>query len=227
MKKSCRRIEEKRQPVMLSSGRRSLRLKKTSDRRLWICQRCFHAQSRLYAGIPSEPQNDSRKLSNDKPLSPIEAFRKRFLQQESSTEDPKHPSSPADIFRTNWMNLPGTERPAPPISRNFSLGDLAEAYRKTSTPRKYVKRDIWFADPKQLEEQTTLEEVEATSGLRELSELDDMETGQPEVFAGEIMRNYQGVLPLNGEPYAQGKYPLKQGALIETRGYSLPLLKLM
>src|SRR5271154_254042 len=146
---------------MLSSGRRPLPLKKASSRRLWICKRCFHAQSRLYAGTPSEPQNDSGKSSTDKPLSPIEAFRKRFLQQESSIEDPKPSSSPADIFRKNWMNLPNTERPAPPISTNFSLGDLAEAYRKTGTPRKYVKRDIWFADPKQAEEQTTLEEIEA------------------------------------------------------------------
>jgi hypothetical protein len=117
------------------------------------------------------------------------------------------------------MNAPPTERPAPPISENFSLNDLAEAYRKSGTPRKYVKREIWFADPKQVEDQTTLEELEEAGELRELSRLDDLETGPSEIFAGENTRDYQGVLPLNGEPYVQQKYPLKQGALIETRGY--------
>lgn len=204
---------------MLSSGRGSLHIKKPPYRQLWICKRCFHAQSRLFSGQPSEPQNDRSKSSPEKPVSPIEAFRKRFAQQESSPESLKHSPSPTDVFRTNWVNLPPTERPAPPTSENFSLADLAEAYRKTGTPRKYVKRELWFADPKQVEDQTTLEQIEKTSELRGLSRLDDLETGSPDYFAGENMREYQGVLPLNGEPYVQQKYPLKQGALIETRGY--------
>src|SRR5436190_13590447 len=105
--------------MLLRSGRTSLRPKKSSDQGIWICGRCFHAQHRLYSSQPSEPENDSPKSSPDEPLSPIDAFRKRFVQQESSTGPPSQSSSPADIFRTNWMNAPPTERPAPQISENF------------------------------------------------------------------------------------------------------------
>jgi hypothetical protein len=44
-------------------------------------------------------------------------------------------------------------------------------------------------------------------------------TENAEIFAGENMRDYQGVLPLNGEHYTPTKFPIKQGDLIETRGY--------
>jgi hypothetical protein len=49
--------------------------------------------------------------------------------------------------------------------------------------------------------------------------MDDMEEGSPEIFAGENMREYQGLLPLNGEQYVHERFYIKQGALIETRGY--------
>lgn len=209
---------------MLSIGRRSLRLKEPPGQQQWICGRCFHAQNRIYATQPSEPPNNPSKSSPEKPISPIDTFRRGIEGLDSSAEPPKQSNSPAEIFRTHWMNLPSTESPAPPNFENFSLGDLAEAYRKTGTPRKYVKRDIWFTEPKQEENQTTLEDIEELSQLKELRQLDELETHDLEFFEGENMREYQGVLPLNGAPYVQEKHPLKQGALIETRGYLILLL---
>ena len=204
---------------MLSGGRRSLRLKRCSEQQIWICKRCFHAQNRLHAGQQPQSQNASSKLTTDKPLSPTEAFRQRFAQRGESAEPPKQSPSPADLFRTNWMNSPPSERPAPPLSNTFTLGDLAEAYRKSGTSRKYVKRDIRAINPRRSEDATALEEVEEASELQQLSQMDDLEEGSPEIFAGENVREYQGVLPVNGEQYVHERFYIKQGALIETRGY--------
>ena len=119
------------------------------------------------------------------------------------------------------MNLPPSPRPAPPLSNAFTLNDLAEAYRKSGTSRKYVKRDVRTINPKRSEDTTTFEEMEEASELQQLSQMDDMEEGSPEIFAGENVREYQGVLPLNGEQYVHQRFSIKQGALIETRGYIL------
>ena len=203
---------------MLSSGSRSLQLKKSSERQIWICKRCLHSQNRLHARQQPQSQNASSKSTTDTPLSPTEAFRQRFAQGGESSEPPKQSHTPADLFRTNWMKLPPSERPTPPPSNTFTLGDLAEAYRKNSPSSKYVKRDIRTTNPRS-EDATTLEEVEEASELQQLSQMDDMEEGSHEIFAGENMRGYQGVLPLNGEEYVHQRFFIKQGSLIETRGY--------
>jgi transcription elongation factor len=117
------------------------------------------------------------------------------------------------------MNLPSSERPAPPLSNTFTLGDLAEAYRKNSTSRQCVKRDVGAVNTKKSEDSITLEEMEEVSQLQQLSQMDDMEEGSYEIFAGENMREYQGVLPLNGDQYVHQRFSIKQGSLIETRGY--------
>src|SRR5437773_1628113 len=59
-------------------------------------------------------------------------------------------------------------------------------------------------------------ETEETNEITELISLDNMDT-RVEIFAGENMREYQGVLSLNGEQYVEQKHLLKQGALVETR----------
>ena len=205
---------------MLSSGRGSLRLKKSSERQLWICRRCFHAQNLLHAGQQPQSRNASSKSTADKSLSPTEAFRQRFVQRGEPTEPSKQTPSPADLFRTNWMNLPPSERLAPSLSNTFTLGDLAEAYRKSGTSKKY-KRDIGAINSRRHEDTTTLEEVNEANELQQLSEMDDMEEGSLEIFGGENVREYQGVLPLNGEKYVHERFHIKQGALIEIRGYVL------
>ena len=81
-----------------------------------------------------------------------------------------------------------------------------------------MKRDIRVVDSKR-SENTTLEQAQEANELEQLSQLDDTEEGSPEIFAGENVREYQGVLPLKGEKYVQERYSIKQGSLIETRGY--------
>jgi hypothetical protein len=117
------------------------------------------------------------------------------------------------------MKIPAEEPPKPPAP-DFTLADLAGAYRKKGTTRKYIKRDTWLPNPKQKVDETF--EMDETSQLAELSRLDELDNvDEGDVFGGEITRDYQGVLPLNGEPRTEEKYPLKQGALVETRGYVL------
>src|SRR5271170_1705595 len=124
---------------MLGNGRRSaLHLKKPPDRHFWICKRCFHARNPLYADQQPEHKPELSKSSADKPISPIEAFRQRFAQQQQSTnEPPKRPHSPADIFRTNWMNVPPSEKPAPNTEEPLSFDNLLKGYRQSG-----VKDDI-------------------------------------------------------------------------------------
>ena len=106
----------------------------------------------------------------------------------------------------------------------MTLGDLAAAYRKQGSSTKYAKIATKTLVYKEQIKETELEEMDNESHLQdmnELNELDDIEevTENDEVFAGENIRNYQGVLPLNGEQYTPQKFPIKQGDLIETRGY--------
>lgn len=206
---------------MLGTGRRSLRLTKTSDRQIWICRRCFNAQSRLYAKQESDQESDTSTSLNEQPFSPLAAFRKKFNQTEPSNETPKQPSSPADIFRTNWMNLPPSGKPGAPNSQPLPLSDLAEAYRKTRTPHKYAKGQLGFPEPTQKAIESTLRDVKETSDLSELSHLDETDSiseSSLEIFGGENARDYQGVIPLSGEHYVRQKDSLKRGALVETRG---------
>jgi hypothetical protein len=71
-------------------------------------------------------------------------------------------------------------------------------------------------------EEPITKEMEKFAELSQLDELDPDEA--VDILGAEITRDYQGVLPLNGQPYKQQKYPIKQGTLVETRGGYTPLL---
>jgi hypothetical protein len=199
---------------MFRAKRSRLGLTKKSNRSLWICRRCFHEQTGLHNEHQPEQNSNSATSSSEKPLSPIEAFRLRFSQG----PPPQPQNSPDGIPQTSWDKFPSTEKPE---LENVTLGDLAEAYRKSDIRRKYIKRDIWLPDPKQEIDQTTLEDLDEVTDLSELSSLDETESiaEEAEVFAGEMMRDYAGVIPLNGEQYVIRKFPVKQGDLVETRVY--------
>lgn len=209
-------------------GRRGpLHLKPRPLRQKWICQRCFHAQWRLHGAQQLDPSSGSPK-SSEKPLSPVEAFRLKYIQQRQQNETPKQPLSPAERFRTNWSLAGVDKQPEESVSEKdeiVTLADLAAAYRKHGSSKKYAKiAAVKTPNQKGEIKEAELEEMERASRLNdmnELNELDDMEevTESGEVFAGENMRDYQGVLPLNGEQYTPQKFPIKQGDLIETRGY--------
>ena len=194
--------------------------------RIWICRRCFHAQRRLYAQQSSE-SSDKTSKGDVQPLSPLEAFRRRWAANKTNEDTSKSASGVADILRADWGHTLD-ERTQKTIEQKFTLDDLAEALKKEDVSRQYIKRDVWVPKPKskQKEEgQQTLEEIEAMDELTELSRLDELESdavGVVDVFGGEITRDYQGVIPLHGEQYISEQYPLKQGALVETRGYSPP-----
>jgi hypothetical protein len=199
---------------MFRAKRSQFGLPKKCNRSLWICRRCFHEQIGLYNERQPEQNSNPATSSSETPLSPIEAFRLRFSQ--GPTVNPE--SGPDGTLRSIWDDSPSTDKPE---LENITLGALAEAYRKSDIRRKYIKRDIWLPDPKQEIDQTTLEGLEEMSDLAEISQLDEMESiaEETEVFAGEMMRDYAGVIPLNGERHVKQKFPVKQGDLVETRGY--------
>ena len=124
--------------------------------------------------------------------------------------------------------MAASEQSPQPVSQSFSLGELAEAYRKSGTSGKYVTKKIQRPNMNEEVDNVTIEGIEMDDELSELSQLDEMDTTQSvNVFAGEDMREYQGVVALNGQEYIKEKYPLRQGYLVEIRRYFRPSILLM
>lgn len=209
---------------MYGGRNRATKLAVKSARRIWICQRCFHAQTKLLA---EQQSNTSSDPSNEpeKPLSPVEAFRLKYLQPQPQNEPPKQPLSPAERFRTSWSKFAVEQSPSQPVpEKKLTLNDLAIEYRKHGSPRQYCREVLIASNEKEEVNDIASEEPRKTlesNDVNELSRLDEMEevTENAEIFVGENLRDYQGVLPLNGEHYKPTKFPIKQGDLIETRGY--------
>jgi hypothetical protein len=166
----------------------------------------------------------------------VEAFRRKYLQQRSQDEPPKQSLSPAERFRTNWSLGGGGENQAAAPNEEkkdkLMLEDLAAAYRLHGASRKYVKKPVRLSSRKEKVDSSVREEPDQgiiSNYMNELSRLDEMEKvpEDDEIFAGENFRDYQGVLPLNGEQYSPQRFPIKSGDLVETRGYSIFALQLL
>lgn len=226
---------------MYGGRHRAAQLAVKPIRRLWICPRCFNSQTRLLAEQQSDTSSESVK-SAEKPLSPVEAFRVKYLQPQTQNDPPKQPASPADRFRKDWSKPAAEQPPTEPVPESrLTLNDLAIEYRKHGAPRQYCHeirlspKEVEKADNFEMEEPVKIIEsndandfgmqepgkIIESNDMNELSQLDEMEevTETDEIFAGENVRDYQGVLPLNGEQYTPTKFPIKQGDLVETRGY--------
>ena len=209
---------------MYGGRNRATKLAAKPAQRIWICQRCFHAQSKLLAEQHSNTSSDPSKQP-EKPLSPVEAFRLKYLQPQPQNKPPKQPLSPVERFRTSWSKPTADQPPSPTVpEKPLTLNDLAIEYRKHGSPRQYCSEILIGSNEKEEVDDIPSEEPRRmleSNDVNELSRLDEMEevTENAEIFAGENMRDYQGVLPLNGEHYTPTKFPIKQGDLIETRGY--------
>jgi len=221
---------------MLTPRRLVLRLRETS-RRKWVCQRCI-SQTQLRLSQPANEDERSGESLNSKVDAnspPIEAGQmlKELKSEQVLSQEPQsgESGSPTDTFRRQWAQSPSPKKP-PSVSGNFSLAQLAEAYQRNGISRQYVKGSTWVLKQEQLLEEENQQkkedqaldniekEISSTPELDDLSRLDEVETATSvDIFAGENMRDYQGVIPLNGEDYEQTKYPLKLGTFIETRGY--------
>jgi hypothetical protein len=190
---------------MLASGRRALHLKTPSQPPIWICRRCFHAQTRRNIQQQPEQPPDPSKTPVDRPLSPIEAFMKRYAKENKQ---------PPIQQRSNVVvdSAPSFKPGAP------SFSEIAEAYRKNVASKQCNDR------ASQKPKKETAKEKDDVAGSKmlyqELNRLDEMwDAGTNEVFEGEFMReDYQGAIALNGEEYVQKKFPFKQGDVVETKG---------
>src|SRR5579859_4413927 len=204
---------------MYGGRNRATKLAAKPAQRIWICQRCFHAQTKLLSEQHSNTSSDPSKQP-EKPLSPVEAFRLKYLQPQTQNEPPKQPLSPAERFRTSWSKATADQPPSQPVpEKTLTLNDLAIEYRKHGSPRQYCSEILIGSNEKEEVDDIPSEEPRRmleSNDVNELSRLDEMEevTENAEIFAGENMRDYQGVLPLNGEHYTPTKFPIKQGDLI-------------
>src|SRR5271170_1562564 len=102
---------------MLTTGRRALHLKTPSQPPIWICKRCFHAQSRRNIQQQLDQPPDPSKTPDDKPLSPIEAFLKQYAK--------KSKQSPTQQRNNVVVDSAPSLGPGAP-----SFSEIAEAYRK-------------------------------------------------------------------------------------------------
>lgn len=223
-------------------GRKDLlELAKKPNSSIRICKRYLRQQTVLHnEKPPGQDRNPGKSSPAEKPLSPIDAFRLRFSDKAPPIKPipslrthkaaDKKAVSHTEALRSENQQEPHAQHETLPTQESsvgshegesISLEHLAEAYRQTGAPREYVKRDAWIPEQAQNLGQTSAEDVDEAGELAELSRLDEedseIEDGG-ELFAGEITRDYQGVIPLNGEEYVKQKFPIKQGALVETRG---------
>lgn len=202
----------------------------TAGRPPWLCKRCFHAQIRLLSEqSQSDPSSNNSSAGSsagdDVPLSPIEAFRRKYIKPTRQAESPKEPSVPpssAEIFNFNWASSEVTQNETPQsASKPLTLADLAAAYREQGAPREYSSKRLEKKDVDSIQDNMS----KIAIGRRDLGELiqqDEMDIlGENEIFGGENIRDYQGVLPLEGKEFVQEKFAVKLGSLVETRSYSI------
>lgn len=209
---------------MLSKGTASVYLSKTVDRGIWTCKACTETQRHLYAAQSSH-RRDFSSSPTDRPLSPIDTFRQKCAAREPSVQSEKQTQSPADVFRRSWKDISPPEPPAQSIPQKFALHELADAYRKSGVPRTYVKSDVSVRKQKQEIREIVLEDVEMDNEMSELSQLDDIDTVERfDIFAGENMRDFQGVIALHGQNNVECKSLIKQGCLVEVRGTNTYIL---
>jgi hypothetical protein len=169
----------------------------------------------------SESSAASGGSSEDVPLSAMEAFRRKYVKGAPQKEQTEAPSAspPSSPFASDWSSAVPEESPKPQTDpKALTLENLAAIYREQGISREYSTRK-----PKvTVQNRTPNKLVDMTSrrrDLRELIERDEKETpGDADIFGGENMRDYQGVLPLEGGEYMQEKFALKLGSLVESRG---------
>ena len=193
---------------------------KANTEKVWICKRCINAYNRLFdiQQAPLFKGNSFSTCSSTKSMLPAEAYRIQFGKKNSNESVTKR-LSPTESLGKNWPTPPSSEQLSfSPMSENLSLADLAEAYRKPTDSLPDVIEKSATNPQDRADDIVLLEDIEETPENNEINMLDEInQTTVFDVFDGENMRDYQGVLPLNGEQYVPQRLPLKQGALIEIR----------
>src|SRR5579862_4443416 len=205
---------------MLSGRTRPASLRTQILRSTRICKRCFNARIRLLSeqsqsDVPEAPKDSPE----DPPLSPIEAFRRRYVQATPQPEVSKERKSPSDLFNSNWTSPAIDEdQAAKSAPKLMTLDHLAAAYRTQGASKKYDGQEEKQADGVSVE--ASPKRAEDKLDLSHLIEQDEVESvDELDIFEGENMRDYQGVLPLEGSEYIQEKFSIKLGSLVETRGF--------
>jgi len=138
------------------------------------------------------------------------------VEQQSQLD---RPLSPAERFRRSWSKPEDTATRPP--RKPFTLHELAKAAHPEPTVPKIEKAQSVWLDPLAAEQEEQLRQIEEEADLDTLEALHDVELDfDIDVFEGEITRGYAGSLPLAGREMVNAKQFIKQGSLIETRGYN-------
>jgi len=144
------------------------------------------------------------------------SIRPTRVQQQSQLD---RPLSPAERFRQSWSKPEDTA--TRPLRKAFTLDELAKAAHPEPTVSRIEKAPSVWLEPLAAEQEEQLRQIEEEADLDTLEALHDVELDfDIDVFEGEITRGYAGSLPLAGREMVNAKQFIKQGSLVETRGYN-------
>jgi hypothetical protein len=126
--------------------------------------------------------------------------------------------TPAERFRQSWSKPEentSTEPRAIP-----TLDDISNPSKIIHHPSKIEGAKPKFLEIIEAQQEDQLRQIEDAAEVETLESQNEEETDFDfEVFEGENTRGYVGLLPLADMEAVNPKYLIKQGSLIETRGY--------
>jgi hypothetical protein len=128
------------------------------------------------------------------------------------------PLSPAERFRRSWSkpdeNASAEPKPIP------TLDEISNPTRKVYRTSKIEDAKPNILEIIEAEQEDQLRQIEDEAEVEALESRNEEETDfEFEVFEGENTRGYVGLLPLADMEAVNPKHLIKQGSLIETRGY--------
>jgi hypothetical protein len=128
------------------------------------------------------------------------------------------PLTPAERFRQSWSkpkeNTSAEPKPIP------TLDEISNPSKRIHRPSKIEDAKPRFLEIIEAQQEDQLRQIEDAAEAEALESQNEEETDFDfEVFEGENTRGYIGLLPLADMEAVNPKYLIKQGSLIETRGY--------
>jgi hypothetical protein len=160
----------------------------------WRWAQSFFPKSRGRKVICAQCFHAIARLHADKPLTPAERFRQSW-------------SKPEENASAEHKTIPTLEQVANPTHKIYRTSKIEEA-----------KPNILETIEAQQEDQ--LRQIEDEAEVEPLESQNEAEVDFDfEVFEGENTRGYVGLLPLADMEVVNPKRMIKQGSLIEIRGY--------
>jgi len=143
------------------------------------------------------------------------SIKQRHVEQQSQLDGLL---STAERFRRTWSTSEDTV--VGNLIKQFSLDQLARAAYPEPSVSETEKPQPERLEPTAAEQKNRLQRIQDEANLDALEVLDEVVPDfDADVFEGENTRGYAGSLPLAPREVVNTKQFIKQGSLVETRGY--------